>query len=152
MSAILCRVLPVQAQICYIIPGYRPTLLVPSDHGKAMYDRLIVDPLFANWFCFAYCWKTNSTARKHCPFHNVAKNYSNPVSLTYFVHCQNDPVFKQATYMKIIADVKKDATRLCGFFLFHHDSIKLQVVRASKITANLRSEQFHGWANEARSS
>lgn len=152
MSAILCRVLPVQAQIFCIMPGYRSSLLAPSDHDKAMYDRLILDPSFASWFCFAYFWNTNSIAEKHCPFHHSAKNYFNPVPPTYFVHYQNDPVFKQATYMKIISDVKKDATRLGSLFLSHHDSVKLHVVPASEITADLLSEQFHRWANKARSS
>lgn len=81
MSSLLCRVLPVQAQILYIAPGCQSSLLIRSDHDKAMQHRLTIDHALANWFYFDYCSKANFSANKSCPFNHADRNYFTPYHL-----------------------------------------------------------------------
>ena len=62
--SLLSWVLPVQAQIVYVYPGYCPALFNPSDHVRDMQNRLSLNPTFANWFYFDFCSK-NQTVGGH---------------------------------------------------------------------------------------
>jgi hypothetical protein len=100
MGSLLCRVLPIQGQILYIYPGYRPSLLIRSDYGRAMQDRFISDPTLAHWFYFDFCFKNSSNTNDLCPFSRLNKNYFNPVPPTYFVHVNNDPMLQLSNYIQ----------------------------------------------------
>ncbi|CAF1024923.1 unnamed protein product [Didymodactylos carnosus] len=150
ISSLLCRVLPVQAQILYIVPGYRPSLLVHSDHDKAMQNRFILDHTFANWFYFDYCLTKHATTDKRCPFHRPDKNYFNPVPPTYFVHYNNDPVSNLSQYQSILSDLKDDAVGLGGVLLSHHKALRLHVVQALNATPDCMRNKFDRWKNKPR--
>jgi hypothetical protein len=146
MCSLLCRVLPVQAQILYIYPGNRPSLLIHSDHDREMQNRLIIDPTFANWFYFVYCSKSNSTANNQCPFRHLDKNYFNPVPPTYFIHVKNDHIIRLSSYTKIISEMKNDAFHLGGTLLTHHNAVKLYVVHPLEITPDYMKDNFDKWS------
>ena len=148
MSSLLCRVLPVQAQILYIVPGYRRSLLMHSDHNKAMQNRLILDYTFANWFYFDYCLNKSATTDERCPFHCLDKNYLNPVPPTYFVHYNNDPVSNLSQYQSILSNLKDDAILLGGVLLSHHEALKLYVVQALNATPDYMRNKFDRWKHK----
>ena len=145
MGSLLCRVLPVQAQIWSIAPGYQPSLLIRSDHDDAMQNRFITDQAFANWFYFDYCSKANSTTNKHCPLDHPDKNYFNPVPPTYFIHHKNDPIFGLSEYHRIVSALEKDAVHLGGPLLAQDDAIKLYVAYPLNLTSVNIQETFDRW-------
>ena len=145
MSSLLCRVLPVQAQILYITPGYQSSLLIRSDHDKAMQHRLTTDHALANWFYFDYCSKANFTTNKNCPFDHAHRNYFTPVPPTYFVHHKNDPNFSLSQYYDIVSALQKDAINLGGSLLAHKDAIKLYIAYPLNITVVNIKEIFDRW-------
>jgi hypothetical protein len=146
MCSLLCRVLPVQAQILYIDPGHRPSWLIHSDHDRQMQNRLITDPTFANWFYFVYCSKSNLTTNTQCPFGHLNKNYFNPVPPTYFVHLKNDQSLQLPNYTKIMSEIKHNALHLGDTFLSHNNTIKLYVVQPLEITPDYMKDNFHKWS------
>ena len=145
MGSLLCRVLPIQAQILSIAPGYRPSLLIRSDYDDTMQNQFITNHTFANWFYFDYCSKSNSSTNKSCPFDHLDKNYFTPVPPTYFIHHKNDPIFSLSEYQRIMSALQKDANRLGGPLLAHNDAIKLYVAYPLNLTSANIQESFDRW-------
>ncbi|UJR20487.1 hypothetical protein I4U23_023615 [Adineta vaga] len=145
MGSLLSRVLPIQAQILYIYPGYKPSLLIHSDYDREIQNRLVLDPIFANWFYFDFCSRKSFITNNYCLFHNQSKNYFNPVPPTYFIHATNDRLLKLDHYLQLIFDIRKDAFRLGGSLLTHNESIKLSISTPVPISSDYMHKNFNKW-------
>jgi hypothetical protein len=152
MGSLLCRILPVQAQIFYIYPGHRPSLLIRSEYDRAMQNRLILDPTFANWFYFDFCSQAKSNIHNQCPFHHSHKNHFNPIPPTYFIHANNDKSLTLSEYTSIISDIRQDAFHLGGTLITHNDTLKLDVIYPLALTPDYMKENLEKWTCKSYSS
>lgn len=145
MCSLLCRVLPVKAQILYIAPGYSSSLLIPSDLDKAIYSRLINDDTFANWFFFEHCSKLNFKTNSTCPFHHLDRNYFSPIPPTYFVHHRHDHIYHLSQYQDIVSALQRNAINLGGIILSDIDAIKLHIAEPINLTRTNIQNVFDKW-------
>ena len=63
-APLIARVLPVQGLLLTVNPGHRRGLTTPSAFSGHMQRRLSLDPTFANWFYFDYCYKPSLQGQK----------------------------------------------------------------------------------------
>jgi hypothetical protein len=143
-APLLARVLPIQAQILSIFPGHWEAMFVRSDYHIDMQTRLALDPVFANWFYFDFCYNTKINKSDLCPFQNN-RQYFQPVAPTYFIHSQNDQYFKEPLYKEIILNLRKAAFYLGGILLNHTQAIQLYILPPAKATSTYMQEVFEIW-------
>ena len=164
-AALLSRVLPVQAQILYIITGNGEGLLTRSDYDLTIRTRLTVDPIFSNWFYFHFCYfnETLNVLNDLCPFRqsylnqsrknfHSSKNYFNSVPPTYFVHLARDHRSNMLKYEKLITNIRNDSVRLGGTLLNHSDALKLYVAHPLEVSPFTMQQYFDKWACKPSSS
>ena len=147
MAGLLCRILPIQHQILTIFPGDEHGMLTPSDYPIDLQRRLQLDPVFANWFYFDFCYKptlTNSTLSEFCPFQSD-KYYYQPVPPTYFIHVQNDRLFNTSHYTLLMDNMRKDALLLGGKRLSLTKALQLYVITPLNVTSTYMQENFDTW-------
>ncbi|CAF2116716.1 unnamed protein product, partial [Rotaria magnacalcarata] len=136
-GTLLSRVLPIQAQILCIHVGHDAALTTRSIYPNDMQTRLVLDPTYANWFYFDFCYndKTKSAHNRGlCPFQSDANHFytvpptcdnneqrgtcrCTPVNFTYWegfpdITCTwtNE---QQAQHHDYIRDVKKFRGTFC---------------------------------------
>ena len=149
-AGLLCRVLPVQAQILYIYPGYHEGMTARSTLDRDVHTRLTLDRSFASWFAFKYCYGTESDA---CLFyHDKMQSNFHPVPPTYFVHVANDAKLAQSDYTDIIQVIQKDARQLGGAVLQDEKALQLRVSFPPKPTPSYMQEHFHQWRHKPHAS
>ena len=143
-AGLLCRVLPVQAQILYIYPGYFQGMTIRSVHEKDLQTRLTLDPSFASWFYFKFCYMTPSDL---CLFDYNSKtdNYLQPVPPTYFIHVANDKKLNESDYVKILSALRNDSYALGGLLLNNEESLKFRTSFPLNITSFTMQHLFHLW-------
>jgi hypothetical protein len=146
-AALLCRVLPIQAIIFTISPGHHEGLLPHSDHSIELQTRLQLDPVFANWFYFDFCYETKMNGKNIsdlCPFQSNRNNYQ-PVPPLYFIHLQRDSSFKVTDYTSIIQGIQKDAVQLGGTLLNHTQAVTLYILLPLNATPTYMQKSFDMW-------
>ena len=146
-AALFSRVLPIQGQILTIFPGHWQGLLARSDHSIEMQTRLQLDPVFANWFYFDFCYNKKSNQlniSERCPFQSNRKYYQ-PVSPIYFVHPKKDLHFKLSDYTSMIDGIRQDAFHLGGTLLSNSQTITLYILPPAQATPTYMQEMFDMW-------
>lgn len=134
LATLLSRVLPIQAQILTIYPGDSQGMLTRSDHHIDMQTRLQLDPIFANWFYFNFCYYKKFGKMKTddiCPFQYKRNNHQ-PVAPTYFIHLQEDPIFTESNYTSMI----NNTFQLGEILLNDTQSLKLHIVQPLNATSS----------------
>ena len=147
MCSILSRVLPIQHQILTACPVDEPSMLTPSEYPIELQRRLQLDPVFANWFYFDFCYKptlNKSAVSELCPFQNE-RHYYKPVPPTYFIHLQNDHLYQLSQFTDLIAKIRKDDLALGGELLNNTEGVKLYVMTPSNITPTYMQETYDTW-------
>ncbi|CAF4278367.1 unnamed protein product [Rotaria magnacalcarata] len=148
-AGLLCRVLPVQAQILYIYPGYFEGMTIRSVLDRDLQTRLIVDSTFASWFHFKLCYTMTFDL---CLFQsNKISNFS-PVPPTYFVHVVNDNKLNESDYTRLIAAIKDDSYELGGLVLNDTESLKLHISFPPNATPSYMQEHFYQWRHKLHAS
>jgi hypothetical protein len=153
-AGILCRVLPIQAQTLYIFIGHREATLTPSAYDTDLQTRLSLDPTFANWFYFDFCYnKTAETSedRKLCPFQND-QNYYYPVPPSFFTFLKNDPYQFEGFYTNFIREISKKSLQLGGPLLTRSETLQLDTLLPSEPTPSFMQENFHIWRHKPHAS
>ena len=148
-AGLLCRVLPIQAQILYIYPGYFEGMTLRSAHDRDLQTRLTVDALFASWFYFKFCYSMTSDS---CLFQSNKVPHFNPVPPTYFVHVANDNKLCKSTYTKIVSAIQDDSYELGGALLNDTESVKLHVSFPPNATPSYMQEHFYQWLHKPHAS
>ncbi len=139
-AGIICRVLPIQAQILYIHPGHREAMLIPSAYDSDMQTRLVLDPTFANWFYFDFCYnKTvkNMDNQTLCPFRS-SHNYFFPLPPTFFTNLTSDPYQSEEIHKRFIMDIRTKAIRL-------EETLQLDILAPIKQNVSYIQENFPPW-------
>lgn len=144
-AGLLCRVLPVQAQILYIYPGYLEGMTRRFAHDRDLKTRLELDPSFASWFYFKFCYMMTSDL---CLFQANKISYFNPVPPTYFVHVLNDAKLNKSDYIKVISAIQNDSYDLGGSILNETASLKLHISSPPNATPTYMQENFHQWRHK----
>lgn len=138
LAALLSRVLPIQAQILTISSGDFQSMLTRSDHHIDIQTRLQLDPIFANWFYFDFCYYTKMGIMKTneiCPFQSKTNNLQ-PLSPTYFISLQDN---------SIINNTRKYAFQLGGILLNDTQSLKFHTVSPLNTISSYRSKGIDIW-------
>jgi hypothetical protein len=148
-AGLLCRVLPVQAQILSIFPGYFEGMTIRSIHEKDLQTRLIVEPSFISWFHFKFCYTTTSDL---CLFHSNKISNFNPVPPTYFIHVVNDGKLNKSDYTRIISAIKNDAYELGGLLLNDTKSIQFHISFPPNATPSYMQNHFYEWRHKPHAS
>ena len=154
IAGLLCRILPIQHQIFTIFPGEQYGLLTPSEYPIDLQRRLQLDSVFANWFYFDFCYKptlTNKTLSEFCPFQSERRYYQ-PVPPSYFIHLQNDRVYREYEYNEIVNSIREDSFLLGGKLLNHTEAVKLYVVRPFNVTPTYMQQTFDIWYSKPHAS
>ena len=152
IAALLCRVLPIQQQILTIYPGDQHGMLTRSHYPVDLQQRLQLDPTFANWFYFDFCYKkSKSNINELCPFHNDRYNYQ-PVPPTYFIHLQNDRLYQLSQYTSLINQIHQDAFALGGKLLNDTEAVKLYVMPPSNATPTYMQQKYDTWYSKSHAS
>ena len=141
-ASLLCRVLPVQGQIWTISAGNRDAMTVRSKHNKAIQTRLSLDPEFANWFHFRYCYQ--NSLPDTCPGSN-GTFYLSPVPPSYFIHAAQDTQYKLSDYTQLILEIQKDSLNLGGVLLANNNTLKIHVSQPLQITPTYMQHHFTRW-------
>lgn len=147
LAALLGRILPVQAHIFTLYPGHWEAMLTRSRHSMDMQTRLSLDPTFANWFYFEYCYspQTNYTNISDiCPLQST-QNYFQPVPPTYFMYGKHDGFFVPSDYTSLIKNIYEDGIQLGGILLKHNDSLKFEILPPLNVTPRSMQEYFFPW-------
>ncbi|CAM4751710.1 unnamed protein product, partial [Rotaria magnacalcarata] len=77
-ATLLSRVLPIQAQILCVNIGDETALTTRSIYPNDMQTRLVLDPTYANWFYFDFCYNAKTKPvhnRSLCPFQSDANHF-----------------------------------------------------------------------------
>ena len=154
IAGLLCRILPIQQQILTVFPGERHGMLTSSEYPIDLQRRLQLDPVFANWFYFDFCYKptlTNQTLSEFCPFQKN-KHYYQPVPPSYFIHLQNDRLYKLSQYIFILDRIRKNAFVLGGKLLNDTEGVKLYVMPPSNATPTYMQETYDPWRSKPNTS
>jgi hypothetical protein len=150
LAGLLCRVLPIQAQILYIFPGHQEAMVIPSDYDLNLQTRLLVDSTFANWFYFGLCYNAtykNLESQKLCPFQEDRHHYY-PIPPTFFTFLGNDPYQRKELYTNLITDIRSNATRLGGKLLKHFETMQFDVLPPADISISYMQENFNTWRSK----
>lgn len=148
-AGLLCRVLPVQAQVLYIYPGYFEGMTIPSVLDRDLQTRLMVDSAFASWFHFKFCHTITSDL---CLFQSNNMLNFNPVPPTFFVHVVNDAKLNKSDYIKLMTAIKDNAYELGGLLLNDGKSLKLHVSFPPNATPSYMQECFYEWHHKPHAS
>ncbi|CAF1343918.1 unnamed protein product [Adineta steineri] len=144
LAGLLCRILPIQAQILYIHPGHTEAMLIPSMYDYDLQTRLQLDPTFANWFYFGFCYNMKNKKQSLCPFENNY-HYFYPIPPTFLTFLKNDPFQQQETYKQFIRNIRNKAIELGGIFLTNIETIQLDILSPAKLTNSYMQKHFHPW-------
>ena len=147
IAALLCRILPIQQQIFTVSIAHRQGLLTHSDYPIDLQKRLQLDPVFANWFYFDFCYRptlTKDNLSELCPFQSDRHHYQ-PVPPTYFIHLQNDRLYNLSDYTSLMHFIREDAFALGGKLLNDVEGVKFYMVPPSDITRTYMQETFDTW-------
>jgi hypothetical protein len=146
LASILSRYLPIQAQIFTIYPADTEAMLIQSEHHIDLQTRLQLDPVFANWFYFDFCYqKTETTTISPlCPYQRHT-NYFQPVVPTYFFHVKDDPIFKEKDYTSLLKNIHSIAFKIGGILLNQTQSLKIQVIPPLPPTPSYLQETYDIW-------
>ena len=147
LAGLLCRVLPIQHQILTASLAHDDGLFVHSDYPIDLQKRLQLDPVFANWFYFDFCYKptlNNQTISELCPFQSERFHYQ-PVPPTYFIQLENDRHFNLTEYTVLKDRLVNDSFALGGKLLNDTDGVKLYIMRPSNATPTFMQETFDIW-------
>ena len=153
-ATLVSRVLPVQAQILSCNVGGIHSLTTPSKYSVEMQTRLILDPTFASWFYFDFCYNaTNKTAHEWrlCPFQSKIQNYY-PVPPTYYVALRHDRAVPVKKYHAAMKKIQSNLFNLGGTLLSHSRSIILDIIQPTGITATTMQETLDIWSNKSHAS
>lgn len=153
-AGVLCRVLPIQAQLLYIFPGHRRALIMPSDYDSDMQTRLISNSTFANWFYFDFCLdKANKKLENQtlCPFQSD-HNYFYPVPPTFFTCLKADPYQKEIAYDYFIKKILANSVNLGGILLNQTGAVLLDTLPPLQPTISYMQENFHIWYSKSQAS
>ena len=154
IAGLICRILPIQQQILTVFPGEMHGMLTKSDYPIDLQRRLQLDPVFANWFYFDFCYKptlTNQTLSEFCPFQKN-KHYYQPVPPSYFIHLQNDRIYELSQYTFILDRIRKNAFVLGGKLLNDTEGVKLYVMPPSNATPTYMQETYDPWRSKPNTS
>ena len=148
---ILARILPIQALILTVNPGNPIALLTPSKYSPELQRRLTLEPHFANWFYFDYCYHIKPTRMVNgslCPFENDASHYF-PVPPTYFIVLKADPWIPIKRYHQLMGMMRNDSITLGTSLLHDAQSLKIDVLPVINVTATYIQENIDLFRNKA---
>ena len=154
VATLLSRILPIQQQILTISLGNSHSLFTHSDYPIEFQRRLQLDPTFANWFYFDFCYKhmiNNNITYKFCPFQSDRHHYQ-PVPPTYFIHLQNDRFFSEVDFADAIKVLRQDSFVLGGKLLNHTEGIKFYAMSPANITPTYMQETYDRWRSKPHAS
>lgn len=146
-AGILCRVLPIQAQLFYTFPGHREAMLTRSAYSTRMQQRLIHNVSYANWFYFDFCYnaaESNSPQLVYCPFRSL-ENYFYPLPPTLFTYLEKDPYQNPGYYEYFVRLLSENAEDLGGSLLAHKLSIKWFKLGPADFYPQYMQTHFHPW-------
>jgi hypothetical protein len=146
-AGILCRILPIQAQILYIFPGHRDAMLTNSAYDSDMQTRLLYDSAYASWFYFDFCYNgTNKNVKNRtlCPFYSD-QNYFYPVPPTFFTFLKNDPYQKENVYKYIIGEIFRKSANLGVTLLNKIGTLPLDILHPIQPKVSYMQENFLVW-------
>ncbi|CAM4946625.1 unnamed protein product [Rotaria socialis] len=149
-ATLLSRVLPIQAQILCIHFGQETALTTRSVYPNNMQTRLVLDPTYANWFYFDYCYnaKTRSVRNQSlCPFQSV-ENQFNAVPPTWYVSFKGDPWLPIKTFRRMQIKIQNDSLNLGGVLLNHKKSVQIDIIHPINVTPTYMQENFDLWHNK----
>ena len=155
VATLLSRILPIQQQILTISLGNFHALFTHSDYPIEFQRRLQLDPTFANWFYFDFCYKpminNNNNITKFCPFQSDRHHYQ-PVPPTYFIHLQNDRFLSELYYTDMINGFRQDSFVLGGKLLNHTEGVKFYAVSPANATPTYMQETYDTWRSKPHAS
>jgi hypothetical protein len=153
IAALLSRILPIQGQILTLFPGDLQGFIVYSNHSTDLQTRLQLDPIFANWFYFDFCYnkKSNTKNMKFCPFENNGHNYQ-PIPPTYFIHSVNDELFNLTDYIALVDRIRRDSFNLGGVLLNDAESVKFHILSPAPISLTYMTDMFDPWHSKLHAS
>ena len=154
VATLLSRILPIQQQILTVSVGNSHALSTHSDYPIDFQRRLQLDPTFANWFYFDFCYKlmlNNNNITKFCPFQSDRHHYQ-PVPPTYFIHLQNDRFYSELQFTNIINVLRQDLFALGGKLLNHTEGVKFYTVPPSNATPTYMQETYDTWRSKPHAS
>ena len=149
-AGILCRVLPIQAQLLYTYPGDRFAMQIPSSYNSDMQRKLFFNSAYANWFYFDFCFnQTHKKSRNRtlCPF-NSDENYLYPLPPTFFTCLKNDPHQKANFYQHFISSIFEKSQLIGGTLLTHAETLQLDILPPTNITVDYMQKYFHPWRSK----
>ena len=153
-AALLSRILPIQQQIFTVSLAHPQGMLTHSEYPIDLQKRLQLDPIFANWFYFDFCYKPRMKDTKLselCPFESQRHHYQ-PVPPTYFIHLQRDRLYNLSDFNILINNVRNDAFALGGKLLNDTEGVKFHIVSPTNITPSYMQEQFDTWYSKPHAS
>lgn len=149
-AGLLCRILPIQAQLLYTYPGHREAMLSSSIYDADMQTRLSIDTTFSNWFYFDFCYNRsirNMNNGHFCPFQSDDQ-YLYPIPPTFFTFLQNDPYQNREAYNNFIMNLQINSIRLGGKLLANKKALQLDVLFPVKLTDSYMQKNFHIWCSK----
>ena len=149
----ISRVLPIQQHIFTIYPGDQHGMLTRSQYPVDLQQRLQLDPVFANWFYFDFCYRPllNNSISDLCPFQSD-RYYYQPVPPTYFIHLQNDRLCQLSQYTSLITQIHQHAFVLGGNLLNNTEGVKLYVMAPANATPTYMQQTYDTWYSKPHAS
>ena len=143
-APILARVLPIQAMILTVNPGNPSVLLSPSAYSPELQTRLALEPHFASWFYFDYCYpskKVRIVNRTLCPFESDLNHFF-PIPPTYFIVLEADPWIPVKRYHQLINQMRQNAVNIGTELLNNTQSIQIDILPVINVTASYIQENI----------
>ncbi|CAM4765061.1 unnamed protein product [Rotaria magnacalcarata] len=149
-ATLLSRVLPIQAQILCVNIGDETALTTRSIYPNDMQTRLVLDPTYANWFYFDFCYNAKTKPvhnRSLCPFQSDA-NHFYTVPPTWYVTFKGDPWVSIKMYRRMQEKIQNDSLNLGGVLLNHKKSVQIDIIHPINVTPTYMQENFDLWHNK----
>lgn len=153
-GTLLSRVMPIQAQILFATTGNYLALTARSIYSKEMQTRFILDPTFASWFYFDFCYNAKGKPvynQSQCPFQGPRRQFY-PVPPTFFMVPKADPFLPLAEYIRMQNIIKNDSLHLGGKLLHHNISLGIDIIYPRNLTPTYMLENFDLWSNKSYAS
>ena len=153
-ASLLCRILPIQAQILDTYPSQLRAMIIPSVYDSDMQTRLLLDPTFANWFYFDFCYNATMKDMENkslCPFQTVHRHFY-PVPPTFFTYLNDVSYQSLRPYLRFVKNLRNKSSSLGGKLLTYTQTIQLEILSSVKLDASYMQENFHPWRSKPHAS
>ena len=148
-SSLLCRVLPIRAQILQTRLIDYKELAIRSSLPRDLQNRLALDSSFSSWFHFKYCYEKIS---EKCIFQSSVQLQYNPLPPTYFLRGSNETTSNLSDYLELVHRLQSDAYELGGTLLSNTLSLKLHVSFPANMTPFYMQQHFYPWLHKPHAS